>query len=219
MKYLISLSVIAAAVAGWFLYPAWRSVAIVVPVVCFAIYLAYGFLKNDPDRLKNMVFVVGFGVTVISWFVSSVNANEQSIRESKRNLRVKFLLDAYFRLQNGDHRDTAPPGNKTFLYDYIYMKYEESATTPIQLLGDPATIRLANQFALSGGKSGFVDLLSALRDDLRKELNLSKLPDDKDLFPTIYREYRTINAPNELTPDQQYQLIIKLNEFDRDLIK
>ena len=115
------------------------------------------------------------------------------------------------------HRDP-PEGSKAFAYDYIYNKYLESALTSIQLLANDSTVKLANSFALSGGKEHFSDLLISLRDELRNELNLMELPKTNEYIPTVYRTFRTTNAPHDLTSQQQYELIIKLNEFDRQLI-
>jgi hypothetical protein len=221
MKYLISLSILLAGIVCYCLFDRdLRPLAVVSTLIIIAIIISIGFLKKDQEYPKNIILIIGIGITIISWFVNGAINNDASILQSKRNLRIKFLLDAYFRLENADYRDTPPKGNKTFLYDYVYMKYAESALTSIQLLGDSPTIRLANQYILDAGRSHFRDLLLALRDDLRKELNLQELPDDnKDFIPTVYRAYRKIDAPDDLTPEQQYQLIIKLNEFDRDLIK
>jgi hypothetical protein len=203
-------------------------IAIVLIIIAF--FVLRSNLKQGPDYEKNLILAGGFGITILSWFVVGYINNEnekkrnklsinQSTIEAKRDLKVRFLLDAYFRLENMGMRDTSPPGNKVLIYDYIYLKYAESALTAIQLLGDETTVKLAMQFINSHAKEHFSDLLVMLRDELRKELDLTELPKTDDYIPATFRTYRTIDAPNDLTPEQQYQLILNLNEFQRGLIK
>ena len=217
-------------VAFCFLKQEIRPIVVVFFLVVIGFIIAKHFLKKDEEYQKNLILLGGIGITIISWFVTGYINNEneknrnqfsitQSILQSKRDIKVKFLLDAYFRLENNDHRDTVPKGNKNLIYDYVYMKYAESALTSIQLVGSDTTIRLANQYILSGGKAHFSELLLSLRNELRKEVELSKLPLTQEYTPTVFRVYRKTTAPNDLTLEQQYQLIIKLNEFDRGLIK
>jgi len=206
------------------------------PIIVIVFFVVVGFLivkfflKKDKEYQKNLILLGGIGITVISWFVNGYinNQNEknrnqlstsQSILQSKRDLKIKVLMDAYFRLENSDYRDTAPRGNKTLLYDYIYKKYSESALTAIQLLGGDSTVKIANLYILSGGKQHFSDLLIMLRNELRTELALQELPSNSEYTPTEFRVFRKNGAPNDLTPEQQFQLIIKLNEFDRQLVK
>lgn len=208
---------------------------ILPPIIAFII-IATSFLilkynlKVDADYDKNLLLAGGFGITILSWFVVGYINNEnekkrnrlninQSILESKRNLRVKFLLDAYFRLENSDHRDMDYPNVQKWKYDYIYRKYAESALTSIQLLGDEDTVKLAVAYTLSGGNQHYDELLKILRSDLRKELDLKQLPNTKDYHPSTFRNYRTLGAPDELTPEQQLDIAIRLSEFSRELVK
>jgi D-alanyl-lipoteichoic acid acyltransferase DltB (MBOAT superfamily) len=182
--------------------------AFLIVVICFCIVLS--LLQKDAEYQKNLILLGGIGITIISWFVNGYINNEneknrnqlsisQSILQSKRDLKVKFLLDAYFRLENADMRDITPQGHQPNLYDYIYLKYTESALTSIQLLAKDSTVKLANLYLLSGGKGHYSELLIMLRDELRQELNLESLPATKEYHPSSYRTYRKIGAPNSLT--------------------
>jgi len=197
-------------------------------LVTTAFFILKCVLKQDAEYTKNLLLAGGFGITILSWFVVGYINNEnekkrnqlsinQSILESKRDLRVRFLLDAYFRLENAGHRDVDRPGIQPLKYDYIYQRYAESALTSIQLLANDNTVKLANAYTLSGGKDHYDKLLIMLRNELREELELEPLPKTKDYHPTTFRAYRKLDAPNELTPEQQFELIIKLSEFSRQL--
>lgn len=198
----------------------------------FAVFIFIFLLKllpKDIDYFKNLLLASGLIVTIVSWFIVGYLNNEnekkrnelefkRSTSQSKRDLKVKFLIDAYFRLENADYRDTTPNNHQRNMYDYVYIKYAESALTSVQLLGSERTVRLANSHIISGGKEHFRELLEALRDELRIELELPILPKTDDYVPTVYRTSRKLDAPNKLTPEQQFQLTMKLSEYDRDLI-
>ena len=206
-----------------------KSVVLVSIGVGMLFLICFYFLKKDPQYQQNIILLGGLSVTMISWSVNGYISNQneimrnqlsiqQSILQSKRDLKIKFLLDAYFRLENSDGRGDNPK-YKAMPYNYIYQKYSESALTSVQLLADSSTVLMANKFVLSGGNNHLRELLLLLRSELRTELSLRQLPNDTALMPTYFREYRTKSAPDILTPEQQYQLIIRLNEFDRELIK
>jgi len=182
----------------------------VFSVIIWCLYL---FLPKDEEFIKNVFIAIGIGVTITGWLVVSYLNNQQEITQKKRDLRVKYLLDAYFRLENSDHRNFDSPTN-----GYIYMKYAESALTSIQLLGEPETIQLANKYILTGGDH-YSDLLQALRNNLRKELNLSILPlsneSDSSYHPSSYRIKRKWGVDDTLTSAEHVQLIIKLNELNK----
>jgi len=207
-----------------------------VAIIIFIVIVGFIWVKdaikmsNNDEYQKALILLGGVGVTIIGWFLTGYFNNEnekvrnrlsieQSIGQAKRDLRVKFLLDAYFRLENADFRDSTPEGQQPNRFDYIYLKYAESALTSIQLVGSDTLVQLANAYILSGGKQHFDELLKLLRDELRSELNLSKLPNTNDFKPSIYRTYRKLNAPDQLTPEQQMQLTTRLSEFQRELLK
>lgn len=199
-------------------------------IAVFIFILLFKLLPKDNDYFRNLILASGILVTIVSWFIVGYLNNEnekkrnelefkRSTSQSKRDLKVKFLIDAYFRLENSDYRDTFPNNHQRNMYDYVYLKYAESALTSVQLLGSESTVKLANIYIMSGGKEHFRELLESLRDELRGELELPVLPKTDDYIPSVYRIFRKLDAPNKLTPDQQFQLTMKLSEYDRDLIK
>jgi hypothetical protein len=207
-----------------------RPILFVTFIVTCLFLLLLRFLPKDTEYFKNLILASGIAATIVSWFIVGYINNEnekkrnslefeRSTSQSKRDLKVKFLIDAYFRLENSDFRDTFQKGFEQEMYDQIYIKYAESALTSVQLLGSDSTVRLANLYILSGGKKNFRELLESLRNELRKELDLKALPNSSDYIPSVYRSYRKLGAPNKLTPDQQFQLKLKLSEFDRGLLK
>jgi len=202
-----------------------RPVIIVAVIVsCCLLMLKSNLPKND-EYEKNLILATGFGITIISWFmVGYINnkneikrndlANAKSILETKRSLRIKFLLDAYFRLENMEQR------NYESLTDYfIYMKYGESALTSIQLLGEQEVVKLSNNFILSNGQKYFQELLIQLRADLRKELMLADLPNTPDFAPVMFRFKKNPDVSFDLTAEQKLQLTIKLNELNLSMVK
>lgn len=206
-----------------------RPIIIVTALALSMLMLVYFSSQNDVDYLKNLILAIGIATTIVSWFFIGYINNEnekkrnllefeRSTNQSKRDLKVKFLLDAYFRLENSDMRD-APDGSQQNLYDDIYKKYAESALTSVQLLGSDSTIKLANKFILSGGSNHYSDLLRSLRNEIRYELNLQELPNSEDYTPSTFRTFRKLSSPKVLTADQEFQLTIRLNELSSTLLK
>ncbi len=186
-------------------------IIIIVGLFLLAAAISY-FIKKDSDRQKNILFTFGLAATISSWFATSYLSNYQSTIEAKRELKVKLLLDAYTRLSNYNYRDTTPSGNIRNKYEFIYARYAESALTSIQLLAKDETVLLANKFIISNGKSEYSNLINSLRNELREELNINKLPDDILYNQTLFRTFRKLNHPDTLTSQQEFDLILKLNE-------
>ncbi len=206
-----------------------------IPIIAISILVLIVFrivqynLSKNAEYEENLILAGGCGITIISWFVVGYINNEnekkrnrlsieQSTLQAKRDLKIKFLLDAYFRLENTDYRDLAPEGHRVPLYDFLYLKFVESALTSIQLLANPSTVELAVKHITSGGNH-YSDLLLALRAELREQLNLEELPTTKEYWPSSYRTFRKNEAIQPLTTDQEYELTIKLIELTRGLIK
>ena len=109
--------------------------------------------------------VVAFGGAWLAHLFSAkrVHAN------SRRTQRIAFLIDAYRRIESSANRLEASDPS---LY--------ESPLADIQLFGTPRQVELAQEFAKSFAtkKSASADeLLKSLRQDLRAELALKKVPD------------------------------------------
>ena len=84
-------------------------------------------------------------------------------------MRINYLINAWRSLESASNRE-----NNDFLENF------ETSIADIQLFGTKKQIELAQKFAveLSENKSANnLDLLIDLRNDLRKELQLEKVPD------------------------------------------
>lgn len=112
-----------------------------------------------------MELVAGVLVAVAGWLV-----NEYFTRRSvRRNLRIEYLLSAYRRLEQASNR-TMSGDHETAL---------EEAISDIQLLGSPAQVEMATQFARQFAANQRADtepILEDLRASLRKELQLEPVP-------------------------------------------
>jgi hypothetical protein len=204
-----------------------RSIIISSCIIFLILWFLFQYLERNNEFEKNMILAVGFGLTIISWFVTGYLNNqneikrnrlniEQGVLQKKRDLRTKFLLNAYLRLDNFDNRYS-----ETDADNYIYRKYAESALTSIQLLGDSELVKLTHNWIMNSNDSiSFNKLLRQLRNDLRQELAISKLPDNDTSYNTVtFRIYRNWLLKDTLTSEQEIQLIIKLNEINQDLVK
>lgn len=93
----------------------------------------------------------------------------QARRETRRNMRIGFLLDAYRRLDRATNR----PLTDTTAQDI------EAAVSDIMLLGTPGQAKLADHFGRAFAADGTAEstpLLIDLRASLRKEASLEELP-------------------------------------------
>jgi hypothetical protein len=108
-------------------------------------------------------------VAIIGWFaVHRLNAARDRVNK-RRDLIVGYLIQAYRQLESCSNRDAT-------LSD---MRTVESAISDIQLLGSAEQVRLAQKFAeefAASGNASADELLAVLREDLRLELSLKKVP-------------------------------------------
>ncbi|MBI5519557.1 MAG: hypothetical protein HY916_05815 [Desulfovibrio sp.] len=110
-------------------------------------------------------------VVVVGWIVGH-KFNVERDRVSKRHdLRIKYLIDAYRRLESAALRPEQ---------DFEHKLNFESAIADIQLLGDQSQIKELFSFLEAYKKndgSALIDpLLEALRNELRTELGLNDAP-------------------------------------------
>lgn len=223
---LYSLIIIVISLIIYFIIPnKFYTILVICTLVSLILSALFLLLKKDVEFPKNMILATGFGVTIISWFVTGyinneneINRNrlaiEQSTLQKKRELKTKFLIDAFFKLQNYDNRVYESHADA-----YIYGKFSENSLSEIQLLGDTDLVKTARNFALANGKSYFSDLLIQLRNDLRNELGVSSLPLTDDFAPFNYRVSTKSAVYDTLTSKDQLDLIIKLNQLNQEFIK
>ncbi len=104
-------------------------------------------------------------IAVASWFVSQAQARQAT----RRNMRIDYLFDAYRRLDRASNGRLSQGSARDL----------EAAVSDIMLLGSPRQAGLAEEFARTFAAKGDADagpLLQGLRDSLRGELLLERLP-------------------------------------------
>ena len=107
-------------------------------------------------------------ITVIGWIVVYIFAIRQNTQIKKKEVTIEYLIQAWGKLEKASNRK-----------DNRYNTEIETAIADIQLFGTNRQIELAQQFAEEFARnkdSSTLDLLVLLREDLRKELKLERVP-------------------------------------------
>lgn len=107
-------------------------------------------------------------ITVIGWIVVYIFAIRQNTQIKKKEVTIEYLIQAWGKLEKASNRK-----------DNRYNTEIETAIADIQLFGTNRQIELAQQFAeeiARNKESSALDLLVLLREDLRKELKLERVP-------------------------------------------
>lgn len=106
-------------------------------------------------------------IAVIGWFIIHQLSISRDIKNKRVELKIKYLIEAYRKLENVSYRDN--PNMHEF----------ETAMADIQLLGTKRQVELSKKIAIEFAQKKTVlldDLLNDLRDDLRELLRLERLP-------------------------------------------
>ncbi len=122
--------------------------------------------------------------------VSNLAAKRDRINK-QHDLRIEYLIGAYSKLANASWRDPEPGSP--------YFRDMETAMADIQLFGTDSQISKAKSFMneFQKTKYGSMDeLLRELRDDLRCEMDLSKIEGNVQWF-------RPEGAPIPLTTNEK----------------
>ena len=109
--------------------------------------------------------------TICGWFATHRMAQKRDFANKKKEIRISYLVDAYQRIG-----DTAYRENNDKLFQL------EDAIANIQLFGTKRQVELARKFIAEFEHTNHADitpLLKNLRDDLRNELNLEDLNDER----------------------------------------
>nr|VFJ91468.1 MAG: hypothetical protein BECKH772A_GA0070896_100326 [Candidatus Kentron sp. H]VFJ92610.1 MAG: hypothetical protein BECKH772B_GA0070898_1003129 [Candidatus Kentron sp. H]VFJ99337.1 MAG: hypothetical protein BECKH772C_GA0070978_100317 [Candidatus Kentron sp. H] len=111
-------------------------------------------------------------VAFSGWFVVHVLNASRDRRNKRREIRVKYLIEAYRNLESASNRGP--------IHGTSFGSRSESAIADIQLLGTEGQIRMAKEVATAiAEKHANSDviraLLMSLRDELRKELDLGEI--------------------------------------------
>lgn len=107
-------------------------------------------------------------ITVIGWIVVYIFALRKNTQIKKKEVTIEYLIQAWGKLEKASNRK-----------DNRYNTEIETAIADIQLFGTNRQIELAQQFAeeiARNEESSALDLLVLLREDLRKELKLERVP-------------------------------------------
>lgn len=107
-------------------------------------------------------------ITVIGWIVVYIFAIRQNTQIKKKEVTIEYLIQAWGKLENASNRK-----------DNRYNTEIETAIADIQFFGTKRQIELAQQFAeeiARNKESSTLELLVLLREDLRKELKLERVP-------------------------------------------
>lgn len=107
--------------------------------------------------------------TIFGWYILHKLTKKREQENKKKELRIKYLIDAWSKLEYASNRDK----NAQEFIDYI-----EKPIASIQLFGTSKQIELAQKIAeqITKNQQANLDLiLKELRDNLRDELNLEKI--------------------------------------------
>ncbi len=107
-------------------------------------------------------------ITVVGWIVVYIFAIRQNTQIKKKEVTIEYLIQAWGKLEKASNRN-----------DNRYNTEIETAIADIQLFGTKRQIELAQQFAeeiARNKESSTLELLVLLREDLRKELKLERVP-------------------------------------------
>lgn len=122
------------------------------------------------DLLMNAIVtliaaLIGFVVVVWGWKVVHRQELERDIAAKRRELRVKYLIEAYRNLEYAANRTPTEQTRSNL----------ERAVADIQLFGSPTQVESAQSFArdfASHGSASLDKLLSDLCRSLRQEIGL-----------------------------------------------
>jgi hypothetical protein len=114
--------------------------------------------------------LIGAAIVAMGWRVTHRYEMERGRAAKRRELKVQYLIDAFRQLESVSNRPIGPETAPDF----------EKAIADIQLFGTARQVDLAQQFAAGIAQNGahsLDDLLADLRQSLREELDLDRVPD------------------------------------------
>lgn len=104
-----------------------------------------------------------------SWTAAHWLTRKRQIEQKKRELRVKYLRDAYLKLAKVADRGSLQQSIEDI----------QDAFNDIQLFGEEHQIELIGQFieeARAGGSPSINELLKELRNEIRRHIGLKSIP-------------------------------------------
>lgn len=128
--------------------------------------LSFRIMSDNLNIAAIIPLIITALVAVVGWFIVHELSISRDIKNKRIELKIKYLIEAYRRLEHISHRDN--PDLKDF----------ESAIADIQLFGTKGQAELAREVALEFAKNRTVSLdplLGDLREDLRTLLHREHL--------------------------------------------
>ena len=120
---------------------------------------------------------VGAIAAVVVWYLSARDLRKIDRENKKREIRLQFLVDAYRKIESS--------GNRPLSHDSEYARNIENAIGDIQLFGSRKQVELTQAEAkllCATGHATHDALLNELRRDLRSELDLEALSDERQIL-------------------------------------
>ena len=106
-------------------------------------------------------------VTIAGWYIVHLFATKRDRKNKQKELIINYLIEAWRKLEYASNRK-----------DVNAVEYVEKPIADIQLFGTKKqielAIKIANELAETRG-TNLIELLTELRQDLRRELNLEKI--------------------------------------------
>lgn len=180
----------------------------------------------------NISIVGGFCFTMTGWFFSNYFnnqaaifqnnlANENSIKNAQREMRIKYLLDSYLKITSVANRDHEP-----FINTFLYYKNIEQAICTASLFGDSTLVEKINKYANAHPKdANILPVVYELRNQLRNELGLDKFYNgintvDSSYDITFYRRW-ILDTMLKTNPEYYNNLQIEFakEDINRNLSK
>ena len=123
--------------------------------------------------MKETIAIITICITVVlgvgGWIVSHLLSNKREILQKRREIRVKYLREAYIKLA-----DCADNG-KTFAENIVQI---QQSFNDIQLFGNESLDNLIAESINNLNTSGSLpldDILRDLRNEIREHLKLNKI--------------------------------------------
>lgn len=120
-------------------------------------------------ELDYIKIIITIALAIIGWLVANNFTTKRDVANKQRELVINHLIQTYRIITNEiSHREETPERSLKL----------ENILTDIQLFGSNEQITLAKQLAnevAAGGVFELDPLILSLRNDLRNQLNLSKV--------------------------------------------
>ncbi|QIR76606.1 hypothetical protein FA592_10380 [Sulfurospirillum diekertiae] len=123
-------------------------------------------------ELEYLKIIITICLAVLGWLIAHSFTAKRDLKNKQREISITHLINAYRILTNDvSHRELTDERNEKL----------ENILADIQLFGSQEQVELAKNLAVTvaaGGQFELDPLINSLRNNLRKELNLSKVEDN-----------------------------------------